>query len=163
MRDLTPVRRLALGALAFAGSTAYAASFLFITDAAQLVRIASAVGISAGCSWILFGAILLRSRGPGAWGWFDICLRTIAVGIGAKSAGMILNILVGALRLQSAVPVGLCHLLILPAADGAMFLIFARQSRSFGVPAGASAKLWLILNALFVAILTILLFTWRLS
>src|SRR6478736_4618270 len=98
---LTWPYRLLLTCAAFAGSAIYAWSFTHVPQREQWLPAASAVGIAAGVSWVLFGLLLLaitRTR-PSIWAWADACLVTMAAGMTIKITTVAANFIWRANRL----------------------------------------------------------------
>jgi uncharacterized membrane protein SirB2 len=144
--------RLALAGLAFAGSAAYAASFISAAERRWMMAMAC-VGIAAGLSWIIFGLILLATtrRRISAWQWVDTCLLAMAVGIAIKLGGVAMNLL------SRQTPWLAGHIAILLIADVAMGALFVMRARRLAVGAGQAVGYWLTLNAIFAILLLALL------
>ena len=144
---LTLSTRIALGALAFAGSAAYAASFARAADRRWITAMAC-VGVAAGFSWIIFGLILLAAtrRRVGLWDWVDTCLLAMALGIAIKMTGVAMNLGGHAAPLAA-------HIAILAIADVAMGAFFVIRARRAGVGTGEGVGYWLTLNAVFAVLL----------
>jgi hypothetical protein len=150
---LTTAGRLALGAVAVGGTIAYAWSFTRVASAGPLLPLATAVGIAAGVSWLVFGAVLLIVTGarPSIAGWVDACLHTMAVGMAVLSAATLANVAWPALPLAWLLAVHGCALL---ASNIVMAARFVARARALGLPPVAAVTFWMVgLNATFAAIL----------
>jgi hypothetical protein len=149
-------RRFIFCAVAFVGSTAYAASFAPL-GLPSAVKYAACVGAAAAASWLLFGATLLAAtRGmPSVLSWMDACLAAIAWGMLIKMVAVATNLAIATAQVSSA-PLGL-HLSILLLADAVMGIVFCRQAQRRDVGTGSAVLLWLALNAYFAGVLFALL------
>ena len=152
--ELPRAHRVLLCAVAFAGSTVYALSFvpLHVPDA---TRIATYVGVAAGLSWLLFGATLLAAtRGlPSLLSWMDACLVPIAWGIAIKMLGVFINLVLAHLDYLGRIPLLPAHAAILLTADAVMGTLFCHQANDRGISTPHAILLWLTLNAYFAVLL----------
>ncbi|MEX2216468.1 MAG: hypothetical protein WD768_20315 [Phycisphaeraceae bacterium] len=163
IRPLAPIKRGALIALAFAGSTMYALFYGWLFPAVLYHR-AAVVGIAAGSSWLIFGCVLLGvsgrlpSESPGSrvLNWMDASLIAIAWGMGVKMMGLMLNVYL--LAVDSVLFHAAVQIMTLLAADVLMGIVFVHRARELGVSLGRGITLWLMaLNLPFALILTFLL------
>lgn len=151
--------RAGLSALAFLGTAAYAASFFPLGDTVRLARIATAIGISAGVSWLILGIVIatMERRKSGRLAlWFDTCLVAMAWGEAFLLFAAAFNFTISLRpdRLPSVEFFGPFHAALLLGADCTMAAVFARRAARFGVPVRRSLVLWiLVLNGTFVALL----------
>jgi hypothetical protein len=137
--------RLLLGTISFAGSAAYAASFLI--SSSNHLRLATTIAIAAGISWLIFGLLLRRIARAPLGRLIDACLITQALGIGI----LMLSVAANLLHIRHAMPF---HLLVLAAGDGAMAAAFIALMGRLNMSRPAAAALWIIgLNGPFAAIL----------
>ena len=140
--------RVLLALVAFGGSTVYALSFANVPERVRWLPVATAIGIAAGVSWVLFGLVLLvvtRWR-PSVWHWADACLRTMACGMAVKMSAVVAN-LVG-------VPSAWFHLGVLLVANLVMAAVFVWQARRLGMRLGTGLGLWFgALNGVFALVL----------
>ena len=106
----------------------------------------------------MFGlALLLARRAGSAWEWFDICLRTMALGIAVLSFASVVNLAVAttASSKGSAAFVAV-HLALLLAADLSMAVYFTRRARRKGMPLSLAVALWVgVLNGAFALLLVL--------
>jgi uncharacterized protein DUF4166/DoxX-like protein len=142
--------RLALSALAIAGTAAYAASFESGTVSDAAAAWGARVGVAAGCSWPVFGLALVARGGPRrGWDWFDACLRTMAVGIAVLSLATLSNLATLPSSAFLDAPLG-----ILLLADVSMAGYFVRQARRLAMPPTTAVALWIgVLNGAFLLLL----------
>jgi hypothetical protein len=121
-RHLSGAARVALVLVALIGTAAYGASFGVgsISNGARVWG--SRVALAAGLSWPVFGLTLLGARRVGdAWEWFDICLRTMALGIAVLSLASVANLVLAPTALsRGSATFGAVHLALLLVADMSM-------------------------------------------
>lgn len=151
-------RRIAFGLLAFGGTAVYAASFTGAERLEPLAPAAIAVGVAAGASWPIFGAMLLAASRlrPSVVEWADACLATMAAGmfflLGAAAANVALRM--GAVPGVDVWSIGWFHTGMLLAADTLMCVLFVRRAMRLGLGAGTAVALWIGgLNGTFAVIL----------
>ena len=147
--ELTWRTRIALALVAFSGSTLYAWSFSHF--AKNFVPLATAVGLTAGVSWMCFGLLLLlvTKLQVKATLLADVCLRAMAVGIAIKMTSVLLN-------LVTFVPLSF-HCGVLVVANLAMAAIFSRGAGCVGVRLRDALLLWFVgLNGIFSLTLFVL-------
>jgi len=157
-RPLSGMARIALVLVALIGTAAYGASFVVgnISNGAWLWS--TRVALASGISWPVFGLALLGARrAGGAWEWFDICLRTMALGIAVLSLASVANLAVAATALNRASTAFVAaHLALLLAADVSMAVYFARKALRLGMPLSMSIGLWGgVLNGAFALFLVL--------
>lgn len=136
----TPTR-VALGAIATLGSALYAASF--IGHAEVPVRWGVAVAALAGGSWTFAGLAALameglRDRLPR---FVDVCLVTMAIGMAPLMFAAAANALgVGGVAM---------HVALIGGSATVMTFVFFSSARRAGVPTGAAARWWILLQLTF--------------
>jgi hypothetical protein len=151
--DTAPVfrnaSRIAYASFAVLGTFAYSESFRAV--GVLMGKLAAMIGLSAGLSWIGFGALLAlctRHR-ISVQAWFDACLRTMVIGNGVLLVTVILNIGRSVEAGPSPLPV-LCeawgwilaHGAVLLAADGLMCRKFVAEALALSVGRGRALLLW---------------------
>jgi len=156
-RGLTPlVRRVALITLAFAGTAAYAASFLAAPEHLRphwLPRLAVGVAIASALSWPALGVYLTivspdratRQR------WFGACLLTVAFGELWLRAAAGWNLLAGVIAPSSTVFFA-AHAALLLGADTTMGVVFTRHGQRLGMARRLAIVVWVVgMNGVFAA------------
>ncbi|MGC3957882.1 MAG: hypothetical protein QM813_08030 [Verrucomicrobiota bacterium] len=140
--------RLLLAGVAFGGSALYAWSFAHVPQREQWLPIASAIGIAAGISWVLFGLLLLavtRTR-PSMLAWVDACLLTMAAGMTIKMTAVTANLILP--------PGASFHLAVLLTANLAMAGVFIWRAHQLAMRPLLAAALWFgALNGIFAIVL----------
>lgn len=140
--------RLLLTGVAFAGSAIYAWSFAHVPQREQWLPVASAVGIAAGVSWVLFGLLLLtvtRAR-PSVWAWADACLVTMAAGMTIKMTTVAANLI--------SPPGASFHLAVLMTANLVMAGVFIWCAKRLAMRPLLAAGLWFgVLNGIFAVMM----------
>lgn len=145
---LTWPHRLVLTGAAFGGSTFYAWSFANVPQREEWLPVASAVGIAAGVSWILFGLLLLTitQRQPSVLAWADACLITMAAGMTIKMATVVANII--------SPPGASFHLVVLLTANLTMAGVFIWRANRLAMRPWLAATLWFgALNGIFAIVM----------
>jgi hypothetical protein len=157
-RSLSGAARVVLVLVALIGTAAYGASFVVGTISNAAWGWSARVALAAGLSWPVFGLVLLGARRVGGvWEWFDICLRTMALGIAVLSSASAANLAVAATVLSrgSTTFVAL-HLAFLLAADVSMAVYFTRKALRLGMPLSIAVVLWVgVLNGAFALLLVL--------
>lgn len=158
--SITPERwftRLGLAAVAFAGTAFYAGSFQFLGGRESLGTAGVAIGIAAGVSWLIFGALLLllTAGRPSALDWADACLRTMAAGIVVLVLAALFN---GGVALSNTRPpaalLAAIHLVLLLIGNLLMCGVFYRNARRLGLSPRKAIAAWMLgLNGAFMLIL----------
>ena len=141
-------RRFLFVGVAFTGSTVYALSFTNIPQREQWLSVASAIGIAAGTSWVVFGLTLLwvTRQHPSVLVWADVCLVTMATGIAVKMITVIAN--------WVSPPSAWFHLVVLLMADLTMAWVFIQHARRLGLRPIRAAVLWVgVLNGFFAIVM----------
>ncbi len=157
-RHLSGAARVGLVLAAVIGTAAYGASF-GVGSISNWARVwGTRVALAAGLSWPVFGFTLLGARRVGdAWEWFDICLRTMALGIAVLSLASVANLAVAATALsRGSAAFGAVHLALLLVADVSMAVYFTRKALRLGMPLNTAIVLWVgVLNGAFVLLLVL--------
>jgi hypothetical protein len=157
-RPLSGRARVALVLVALIGTAAYGASFVVGTVSNVASVWGTRVALAAGLSWPVFGlALLVARRVGGAWEWFDICLRTMALGIAVLSFASVANLAVAATALsRGSTAFVAVHLAFLFVADVSMAVYFARRALRLGMPLSMAVALWVgVLNGVFAVLLVL--------
>jgi hypothetical protein len=140
--------RLLLTCVAFTGSTLYAWSFASVPQREQWLPVASAVGIAAGVSWVLFGLLLLaltRAK-PSMLAWADACLVTMAAGMTIKMTTVAANLI--------SPPGASFHIAVLMTANLAMAAVFIWRANRLALRPLLAAGLWFgALNGIFAVVM----------
>lgn len=140
--------RLLLTGVAFAGSAIYAWSFAHVAQREQWLPVASAIGIAAGVSWVLFGLLLLavtRAK-PSMLAWADACLVTMTAGMTIKTTTVVANII--------SPPGASFHLAVLLTANLVMAGVFIWRAKRLAVRPLLAAGLWFgTLNGIFAVVM----------
>ena len=150
--------RVALVLVALIGTAAYGASFVVGTISNGAWVWSTRVALASGLSWPVFGLALLGARrAGGVWEWFDICLRTMALGIAVLSFPSVANLAMAATALsRGSTAFVAAHLALLLVADVSMAVYFARKALRLGMPLSMSVGLWVgVLNGAFAVLLVI--------
>lgn len=140
--------RLLLTCVAFAGSAIYAWSFTHAPQREQWLPVASAVGIAAGVSWVLFGLLLLavtRTK-PSLLAWTDACLVTMAAGMTIKMTTVAANLI--------SPPGASFHFAVLLTANLVMAGVFIWRANRLAMRPLLAAGLWFgALNGIFTVVM----------
>ncbi len=150
--------RVALVLVALLGTAAYGASFVVGTISNVAWVGSTHVALAAGLSWPVFGLALLGARRTGGAGeWFDICLRTMALGIAVLSFASVANLAVAAAALsRGSTAFVAVHLAFLLVADVSMAIYFTRKALRLGMPLSIAIVLWVgVLNGAFALLLVL--------
>lgn len=141
-------QRLLLTCVAFGGSAIYAWSFAHAPQREQWLPVASAVGIAAGVSWVLFGLLLLtvtRTK-PSVLAWADACLVTMAAGMTIKMTTVVANLI--------SPPGAWFHLAVLMTANLTMAGVFIWRASWLAMHPLLAAGLWFgALNGIFTVVM----------
>jgi hypothetical protein len=157
-RPLSGAARVALVLVALLGTAAYGASFVVGTISNGAWVWSTRVALASGLSWPVFGIALLGARrAGGVWEWFDICLRTMALGIAVLSFASVANLAMAATALsRGSTAFVAAHLALLLVADVSMAVYFARKALRLGMPLSMSVGLWVgVLNGAFALVLVL--------
>jgi signal transduction histidine kinase len=143
-RPLSSVTRVALVLVALIGTAAYGASFVVGSISSVAWVWSTRVALAAGLSWPVFGLALLGARRTGgAWEWFDICLRTMTLGIAVLSFASVANLAVAATALsRGSSALVAVHLAFLLVADVSMAVYFTLKALRLGMPLSIAVVLW---------------------
>jgi hypothetical protein len=146
-----PLRfRATLAALAFIGTALYAASFILHPEAGRLVPIATAIGLSAGLSWMVLGKVILYiagRSGPKIMMWFDTCLLTMAAGELVLLTAALANLIA---HFTGHLIPAWAHLGLLLLSDLVMASVFIIRAALLGTSPQLATALWIaVLNGAF--------------
>lgn len=138
-------QRLILALVAVAGTIVYALSFNAIQQG-ELISYARKIGIAAGVSWLGLGAALVASATRvGVARWFDLCLKTMSIGMAVLSFGVLTNLVIWPMMVSGGVGVLTdVQLGLLGLSDILMGTYFVKSAGLLGLPRVKGLLLWVI-------------------
>lgn len=137
------IRHWIRSGIAVVGTIWYAWSFYGVAPR-DVAWLASAVGVSAGLSWLVLGATLgLFARAVPVNHWFDVCLSSMTRGMTFLLVAATLNTFTPLWSRGEIMPVVL-HLSLLLGAGVVMTSTFVALSGAHGVSITRALLLWVV-------------------